>query len=272
SGAAYAAAMGAPIDWGTGHYEETAAQLQRAAEVVIAAARVRAGERVLDVGCGTGNAALLAAQAGAQVVGVDPAARLLDVARDRAAAEQLAVTFLPGDAAAIPLEDSSADAVVSVFAVIFAPDPEAAAAEMARVLAPGGRIVLSAWWPDGAMIRMTSKAADTVRKAVGAPPAPPGFAWQDQDALSALFAPYGLHVTVDEHSLAFTATSAKDYFDLASRHPMAVVGLAVLDRLGQGDALRADLLALVEDGNEDPAAFRMTSRYVVATASDGSEE
>ena len=159
--------MGAPIDWGTGHYEETAAQLQRAAEAVIAAARVRVGERVLDVGCGTGNAALLAAQAGAHVIGVDPAARLLDVARDRAVAEQLAVTFLPGDAAAIPVDDASADAVVSVFAVIFAPDPEAAAAEMARVLAPGGRIVLSAWWPDGAMIRMNSKAAGAIAQAMG---------------------------------------------------------------------------------------------------------
>jgi SAM-dependent methyltransferase len=264
--------MGAPIDWGTGHYEDTAAQLQRAAEAVIAAAQLRVGERVLDVGCGTGNAALLAAQAGAQVVGVDPAARLLDVARDRAAAEQLAVTFLPGDAAAIPLDDTSADAVVSVFAVIFAPDPEAAAAELARVLAPGGRIVISAWRPDGAMVQMNGKAADAVRKAVGAPPGPPGFAWHDQDALSGLFAPHGLRVTVDERSLAFTAASAKDYFDLASRHPMAVAGLAVLDRLGQGDALRAELLARLEDANEDPAAFRMTSRYVIATASGGSQE
>jgi len=264
--------MGAPIDWGVGHYEETAEQLLRASQAVLVAARPRAGERVLDVGCGTGNAALLAARAGAQVIGVDPAARLLDVARDRAAAEQLAVTFLRGDAAAIPVDDASADAVLSVFAVIFAPDPEAAAAEMARVLAPGGRIVLSAWWPDGAMIRMNSKAADTVRKAVGAPPEPPGFAWHDRDALSALFAPHGLRVTVDEHSLAFTAISAKDYFDLASRHPMAVAGLAVLDQLGQGDALRAELLALLEDGNEDPAAFRITSRYVIATASNGSQE
>jgi SAM-dependent methyltransferase len=121
------------------------------------------------------------------------------------------VTFLPGDAAAIPVDDASADAVLSVFAVIFAPDPEAAAAELARVRALGGRIVISAWRPEGAMVQMNGTAADAVRKAVGAPPAPPGFAWHDQDALSTLFAPHELRVTVDEHSLAFTATSAKDY-------------------------------------------------------------
>jgi ubiquinone/menaquinone biosynthesis C-methylase UbiE len=93
---------------------------------------------VLDVGCGTGNAALLAPARGATVTGVDPAARLLDVARARAIDHGLDITFSLGEAAALPIQSGSVDVLLSVFGVIFAPDPVTAAAEMARVTAPHG--------------------------------------------------------------------------------------------------------------------------------------
>ena len=84
------------LDWSVGHYESTADQLLPAAGVVVRSAALRTGERVLDLGCGTGNAALLAAEHSSRVTGVDPAERLLEVARARAAAEHKNVTF-PGD-------------------------------------------------------------------------------------------------------------------------------------------------------------------------------
>ena len=258
--------MGAPLDWSIGHYEETAEQLLPASEAVIATAALQPGERVVDVGCGTGNAALLAARAGARVTGVDPAARLLDVARAGAAAEGLDATFVSGEAAAIPLDDASADAVLSVFGVIFAPDAEAAAAELARVRAPFGRIVLSAWDPDTAIVRMNGVAADAVRKALGAPAGPLGFAWHEPQALATLFAPHGLQVSVEQHSLAFTGPSAGEYLDRGARtHPMAVFGLGVLEQHGQADVVRARMLDLLEDANEDPDGFRVTGDYVIAT-------
>src|SRR4051794_29093284 len=139
------------VDWGVGRYEDTALQLLPAARVVVDRAEPQPGERVVDVGCGTGNAALLAAERGARVTGVDPAARLLGVAREQAAARGLDAAFTAGEAAALPLEDGEADVVLSVFAVIFASDARAAAAELARVTAPRGRIVLSAWIPRGAV-------------------------------------------------------------------------------------------------------------------------
>lgn len=141
------ALTGLRVDWGVGHYEQTASQLLPAAELLVEQAAPLAGTRVVDVGCGTGNAALLAAARGARVTGVDPALRLLEVARRRAAAAALEVTFLTGEAAALPLPDNSADVVLSVFGVIFAPDPQAAAAELARVTAHDGRILLTAWIP-----------------------------------------------------------------------------------------------------------------------------
>src|SRR5262245_36034551 len=142
------------VDWSVGQYEDTASQLLPAAEVLVEEAALRHGERVVDVGCGTGNAALLAAARGARVTGVDPALRLLEVARERAAAEALDVTFLEGEAAALPLADGSAEVILSVFGVIFAPDAEAAAAELARVSADEGRILFTAWIPGGAISHM----------------------------------------------------------------------------------------------------------------------
>src|SRR5579862_8382190 len=126
------------LDWGVGRYEITAEQLLPAARTAVARAGIQAGERVLDLGCGTGNAALLMAAPDRQVTGVDPTPRLLDVARARAAEAGRDMRLLPGNAAAIPLGDGEVDVIVSVFAVIFAPDPPKAAGEMARVLASSG--------------------------------------------------------------------------------------------------------------------------------------
>src|SRR6185312_510552 len=97
--------MSTTCDWGVGRYEETAARLEPAARTVVEHAAPRAGDRVADVGCGTGNAALLAAARGARVTGVDPAARLLQVARERASAEELEADFVEGDGASLPLGD-----------------------------------------------------------------------------------------------------------------------------------------------------------------------
>src|SRR5690242_17943512 len=137
------------MDWGLGQYERIALQLLPAAEVVVDIADPVAGETVVDIGCGTGNAALLAAERGARVIGIDPAERLLEVAATAAQDRDLDAEFVPGEAASMPVSNAEADAVVSVFGVIFAPDPAAAAEEIYRVTGPSGRVVLAAWIPGG---------------------------------------------------------------------------------------------------------------------------
>ncbi len=255
-------------DWGVGHYESTASQLLPAASAVVEAAQLQPGERVLDVGCGTGNAALLAVEHGTEVMGVDPAARLLDVARARAEDEGKRVTFERGEAASLPVGDGSVDVVLSVFGVVFAPDPGAAAAEIARVLAPTGRVVLSAWIPGGAMSNMNEAAAEAVRQAIGMPAPPPKpFAWHDRDALAALFGSHSFAVKVAEHALVFTGSSAEDYLGSeTTNHPLAVAGYRVLEQYGQADTVFARLLRILEDGNEVRDGFQVTSRYVIASA------
>lgn len=255
------------LDWGIGRYENTAQQLLPAAEEVVQAAAIRSGEHVLDLGCGTGNAALLAAQKGGLVTGIDPALRLLDVARGAAARHGADILFVPGDAASLPLADATVDVVLSVFALIFVPDPRVAAEETSRVLVADGRIVLSAWVPDGAMSQINRAAAETVRQALGAPPGPQPFPWHDLQALSTLLRPLGFQVTNEERRLAFTAPSASEFLEQESRsHPLAVAGLALLEQRGEADALRQRMLNILEDSNESDGAFQVTSRYVIATA------
>lgn len=259
--------MSGGLDWGIGRYEVVADELQPAAEAVARTAAIRPGERVLDLGCGSGNAALLAAAAGATVTGVDPAARLLAAARERAAGCGLSIDFREGEAGSIPAGDASADAILSVFGVIFAADPVTAATEMARVLAPGGRIVLTAWLPDGTNSELNALAGRLVSGALGAPPPPPPFAWHDPAALGALFAPHGLQVTTEQHSLAVTGPSPADYLDRqATYHPAVIAGMRVLAQHGIDGEARDQFLDVLRRGNEDPAGFRCTSRYVVATA------
>jgi len=258
------------MDWSVGNYERTAEQLMPAAEALIEVAAPREGEHVVDVGCGTGNAALLAAARGARVTGVDPAARLLGVARDRAAADGLEADFVDGEGASIPLADGEADAVLSVFGVIFAPDPAAAVAEMARVCAADGRIVLTGWIPEGAISQMARISREAVTSALGTPPTGAPFPWHERDALAELLEPHGFSLTSEERSISFSGESPAEYLDAESGHPLAVAARAVLEPRGEGEALRQRMLEVLEAGNEDPQGFRVTSRYVITAASRAS--
>ena len=244
-------------DWDLGSYEHTAERLAPAADVAVAALAPRPGERVLDVACGTGNAALAAARAGAGALGVDSAPRLVEVARARADAEGLDARFEVGDAAALPVDDGAFDAAVSVFGVIFV-DPEAAARELLRVVRPGGRIVLTTWTTGGA----TPRTIDAIRAALGAPPQP--VRWSDPDFVRTLFADRRVGVTVE--GLAFTASSPEAYVaEQRTRHPMWLASEPALRRTGRYDEVLAEVTAIFAEENEDPSAFRTTSRYHVFT-------
>ena len=257
------------MEWGEGCYEVIAEQLFPAAEVVVERAAPTGGDRMLDLGCGTGSAALLGAERGATVTGVDPAERLLSVAAAEASDRGLDARFLVGHAAELPMPDDSVDVVVSVFGVIFAPDAEAAAAEIDRVIAPGGRAVISAWIPDGTMFRAVRLMRETIGPLLNQPDQPdqptPPFSWHERGALEGLFGPRGFSVSVEGHDLPFTAPSPEEFVRTEEEnHPLAVRARTAVVEAGLADQLREGMLRIYSDGNEDPGAFRVTSRYVVA--------
>lgn len=253
-------------DWSVGRYEPTAERLLPAAALAVEHAGARPGEGVLDVGCGSGNAAILAAATGANVTGVDPAPRLLAVARDRAAAARYEIEFLEGTAEALPVPDASVDVLLSVFGVIFATDPRRAAAELVRVTADPGRIVLTAWLPGGAMSQVAMVSRTAVFRALGQEPPPP-FAWHDRETLVELFGPHGFSVELEEATLVHSAASLDEYMtEVADVHPLSVAGRALLEPSGGAARLRAETRAILAAANEDPDRFAVTSRYAIAVA------
>jgi ubiquinone/menaquinone biosynthesis C-methylase UbiE len=172
------------------------------AELLLDAAGVRDGVRVLDVGCGTGGLCAAAADRGARPTGVDLADGMVAAAR-RA---HPGIEFVAGDAEALPCPDGAFDAVLGAFVVNHVPHPEGAAAELRRVLAPGGRVALAMWGPpervpflglfDEAMRAAGVRAADAL------PPGPPAFRFADERALRELLAGAGFErVEVRGHEL-----------------------------------------------------------------------
>jgi len=135
--------------WALGDFSKIAPRAIYAGESLCDAVPLYAGDRVLDVGCGTGNTALAAARRGAQVWGVDPVPALLEKARERAAFEGLEVSFDHGGAEALPYKDGPFDAVLSTFGLVFCEDHAKAVSEAARVLRPGGRLAFTSWAEGG---------------------------------------------------------------------------------------------------------------------------
>ncbi|GAA0923163.1 methyltransferase domain-containing protein [Kribbella koreensis] len=265
------------LDWGLGQYEPTGEALLPISEVVVGMSEPLAGKRVVDLGTGTGNAALLAAERGAVVTGVDPAARLVEVARKRAAERGVSAEFVVGDAASIPVADGEAELLLSVFAVIFAPDADAAIAEMTRVVGPDGLIRVTSWVPGGSMMAINNTAGKFMAEVFGAPKADPDapklLAWHDEDALRAAFGKYGFGVEVERRLMNLTGTSAEEYLEKSAQHPMAVSAAQALASRSDGAELQAGLerrlLAAVQEINEDPAAFKVSNEYAIVTARRG---
>ncbi|HXH48932.1 MAG TPA: class I SAM-dependent methyltransferase [Terriglobia bacterium] len=135
--------------WMMGDYDLFSRFLEKDAEQFFQRLGVTPGARVLDVGCGAGQLALIAARAGAQITGCDIATNWLRKARARAAAEGLEITFEEGDAESLPYDDAEFDAVISLIGAMFAPHPDLVAAELIRVCRPGGMIAMANWTPGG---------------------------------------------------------------------------------------------------------------------------
>src|SRR4029453_11074752 len=134
--------------WASGDYAPVGTRLLLTAELLCEAVDLRAGQQVLDVACGNGNAALAAARRFCQVTGIDYVPALLDRARRRAEAEGLEATFQGGDAEDLPFPDDAFDVVLSTCGAMFAPNQEQTASELLRVCRPGGRIGMVNWNPD----------------------------------------------------------------------------------------------------------------------------
>ena len=253
--------------WMAGDFGVVAKTISRGAEEFVARLALPAGARVLDVATGTGNVAIPLARRGAVVTGVDIAPNLLVQARERAAAEGLAVPFDEGDAEQLPYADGAFDAVVTMFGAMFAPRPEVVAAEMARVLQQGGLLAMANWNPasfTGKMFRVGSKHV---------PPAPglmPPSMWGDEATVVARLEPHFTEIETElipiEFDMPMNPAGAVEFFK--KYFGPTQVAFSRLDEAG-GAAMEAELVALWTEFNvaDDPAEHTLVrNEYLQVTA------
>ncbi len=230
--------------WASGDFAVIGTTLQIVGESLAEAADVRAGERVLDVAAGNGNATLAAARRFADVTSTDYVPALLDKGRERARAEGLSVRFQVADAEALPFDDGSFDVVLSTFGVMFAPDQSRAASEILRVLRPGGRVGLANWTPQGFIGRLF--------KVIGAHVPPPAglkspALWGTEAHLAELFV--GAQIRCERRLFNFRYRSAAHWVQVfRDFYGPTHKAFGALDAAGQ-QALEHDITALLEQLN-----------------------
>ncbi|MGT2512649.1 methyltransferase domain-containing protein [Cupriavidus basilensis] len=232
--------------WSAGNYAVVGTTLQIVGENLCEALDLRSGARVLDVAAGNGNATLAAARRWCEVTSTDYVPALLEAGRVRAQAEGHTIKFQEADAENLPFPDASFDVVMSTFGVMFTPNQEQAASELARVCKPRGRIGLANWTPES----FIGQVFKTIGKYI--PPAPgvksPAL-WGTTAALDTLFGETARAIHTATRQFTFRYHSPAHFLEIFRTYygPMNKA-FAALDAEKQA-AFEQDLLALIGSRN-----------------------
>jgi SAM-dependent methyltransferase len=238
------------VVWGSGPYERISEHLAIAHDHLLAQVEPRGGQRWLDVATGTGEIAVRAAAAGAEVTAQDLAPGLIERARNRAHAAAVDVRFDVGDAEQLSYPDAGFDVVSSAFGVMFAPDHRAAATELARVTRPGGRLALLTWHPTRGVAEFFKVMAAYM------PPPPEGvgspFAWGDRDHVTSLLGD-DFELRYEEGDCPQPGRSPEEIWELftSAYGPTRALAHSLDDE--RREALRRDWLAYFEQFRTDGA-------------------
>jgi SAM-dependent methyltransferase len=252
--------------WGVGDYPRMALKLEPIAAAAVHSVSVGPGVRVLDIAAGTGNAALMAAQLGAVVTAVDIEPVLIEVAQQRASMEGADIQWLLGGCEQLPVPDAACDVAFSILGVMYAADHAAAARELARVTAPGGRVVLASWQPGSVMPAMGQVLGRFL------PPPPPSSGppsrWGDAEALRDILLETDLRLesTVSgQVTLTFAnATEGASFLIATAGHVVSEQDR--LTRLGTWAELNSELTSFVnERGDLMDNGIALNLDYLLAT-------
>lgn len=251
--------------WSRGDYVKLAERLESAAREVVDGCAISAGQVVLDVAAGNGNAAVLAAREGAAVVASDLTPAMVELGRMRTETEGLDVEWVVADAEELPFEDERFDCVTSVFGAMFAPRPDVAAREMFRVVRPGNTVGMANWTPDGFNGRFFELAASY------APPPPADMPrpteWGLEEVVRERLGPLAGSLVVEPRHLRWSFADPDESFRFfAETAGPSVTLMGMLDDEGRG-ALRRDFLALVEQWNgASDGSVEVDAEYLLVVA------
>src|SRR5262249_8880640 len=227
---------------------------------------LRAGEEVLDVACGNGTATLAAARRYCRTTGIDYVPALIARAEERARAERLEITFREADAEVLPFEDGQFDAAISTFGVMFTADHQRAAAEMVRVVRPGGQIGMAHWTPDGfvgelfVVIGPYVPLSPDVPQPAGVPPPP---RWGTLPYCEALFGDVVTSVQAQHRDFVFRYESPEHFIDVFRRYYGPTHRLYEALPADRAAAFHADFLQLIGRFNRsNDGTAVIPSRYL----------
>jgi SAM-dependent methyltransferase len=258
--------QGQRMMWSSGDYPDIARRIESVAATLVDRIGVAPEAELLDVATGSGNVAILAAQAGARVTGLDLTPELLEVARERAAGAGLDIRFIEGDAEELPFEPDSFDRLTSCFGVMFAPRQAQAAGELVRVARPGATIAVAAWTPDGLNGRMFR----TVASFMPAPPPElhPPVMWGVEDHVRSLFDGSGAELSFERLSVTFEDESVEAWIAYNERVlGPSILAKAALEPQGRYQDLRDQLVELYSAANTaEDGRFRVAAEYLLTLA------
>ena len=232
--------------WSSGDYAIVGTTLQIVGEQLCEALDIRAGQSVLDVAAGNGNATLAAARRWCHVVSTDYVPSLLERGRARASADRLSVEFKEADAEALPFADAAFDAVVSTFGVMFTPNQDRAAKELLRVCKHGGKIGLANWTPEGFIGQLFKTLGKYLPPPAGAKsPA----LWGTKARIDEMFGAHANDIQIARRDFVFRYRSAEHFVEIFKTYYGPVLkAFAALDGTSQ-DGLKRDILALIATMN-----------------------
>jgi SAM-dependent methyltransferase len=246
--------------WGHGEYTSLSRILEPASRELCDACAVSAGQEVLDAGAGDGNFALTCAREGAAVVACDLSPVMLERGRTRSQAEGVEIEWVEGDVEELPFEDARFDCVGSAFGAFIAPRPEVAAAELFRVVRPGGTVGMTAWVPGGFTASLIALGREY------APPNPGAHLseeWGVEENARARFDGLAGSIAVERRTLVQEGESIEAVMEAQMSAPPMVAARKGLPP-ERFDALAADSLRLTrERGEQSDGSVRLESEYLL---------
>lgn len=249
--------------WSSGEYAGLSERLRPAAQALADACAVGAGQEVLDVAAGDGNFALICAAEGCAVVASDLAPGMVEQGRARAEAEGCDIEWVEADAQQLPFEDDRFECVGSVFGAMIAPDPEAVARELFRVVRPGNTVGMTAWTPDSAAVEMFEIGR---RYAPGGPPDHTPDRWGDEDNVRRWFGDLANSIEMERRAITWAADSPEAFVAMMERSaPPQVAAKASMppDAYAQ---MRAEMIELAHGWAGGDGPFSIENEYLLIVA------